>query len=48
MKENERENKEVQVFLQPEKIKLERYSGRKRMGKVKDIEGKEMKIKDGK
>jgi hypothetical protein len=34
--------------LQPEKIKGERYSGRKRLEKVKDSERKEMKIKDGK
>jgi hypothetical protein len=34
--------------LQPEKIKFERYNGRKRLGKLKDSEGKEMKIKDGK
>jgi len=32
--------------LQTENIKLERYNGRKRLGKVKDSEGKEMKIKD--
>jgi hypothetical protein len=31
--------------LQPKKIKFDRYSGRKRLRKVKDSEGKEMKIK---